>query len=180
MEEMMKKILLVSLMVLSMTVLTACGSRNATDTGDNGTGITDDAGMTNGNGTDTTGTAGGTDTTDTTNGTGTTGTTNGTGTTGTTNGTGTTGTTNGTGTTGTTNGTGTDSLDNTDNVNDVTAGDYNGNGTNDNGSIADGVGDAIDDAGNAASDIIDDAAAGVENMVDDVTGNNTGASNKAR
>lgn len=167
----MKKILLVSLMVLSMTVLTACGNRNAMDNGDNGTGITDDAGMTDTNGTDTTGTTNGSGTTDTTNGTGTT------------NGTNTTGTTGGAGTTGTTSGatTGTDDLNNTDNVNDVTAGDYNGNGMNDNDSIADGVGDAIDDAGNAASDIIDDAATGVENMVDDVTGtNNTGASNKAR
>ena len=56
----MKKILLVSLMVLSMTVLTACGNRAAMDNGNNGTDIT--------NGTDTNGTG--------TNGTGTTGTDN--------------------------------------------------------------------------------------------------------
>ncbi len=170
----MKKILLVSLMVLSMTVLTACGNRNAMDNGDNGTGITNDTG-TNGAGTTDNGTTGTGMNDNGTTGTG----TNGNGTTGTgMNDNGTTGTgMNGNGTTGT-GVTGTDDLNNTDNVNDVTAGDYNGTGSN--GSIAGSVGDAIDDAGNAASDIIDDAATGVENMVDDVTGNSSTNTTKNR
>lgn len=39
--------------------------------------------------------------------------------------------------------------------------------------VVDDVGDAVDDAGNAAGDAVDDIGNGVKDITDDVTGNET-------
>jgi hypothetical protein len=143
----MKKIksaVLIALMALTMSTMTACGNTNTgtNSAADNTAGTTNDTA---------TGTVNNTDNEIADNTTGTTV----------------------NGTTGSTIG------DEADNVNDVTAGDYE-----ENDSLLDDAGEVVGDVGNTAADIIDDTANGVENAVDDVTNDTnysaTGTSTSSR